>query len=333
MIFKSGFARDNQRALFPLRAEKRVALRPPCRIRSGRRFRLDCGATLRVGGAPLRAFGRGHNGAASLATLLAAKTEGQRIAEPSKAEAMKKQHMAMMNGPKLEIAMLVFPGFYLPDLINPLAVFEGLMNTNVHLVWKSLAPVQTGSPSRQNLILITPNCLFKDYPDKLDVLFVPGGSPGTAAAMEDAELLGFLAEKGKTARFVTSVCIGSLVLGAAGLLDGYKATSHWNTFDILPLFGAIPTRGRVVADRNRITGGVTAGLDFGLTIAARLRDEDYAKGTQLILEYNPEPPFDAGSPETAGAKLTALMNEMLAPSNKAMREAAVRRQKRLKAKI
>lgn len=254
----------------------------------------------------------------------------QQAGDTASAETLKKRHMAMMNGPKLEIAMLVFPDFYLPDLINPLAIFEGLMNTNIHLVWKSLEPFKTGSGGRQNLIPITPTCLFKDCPNNLDVLFVPGGSPGTLAVMEDPKVLNFLAEKGKTARFVTSVCTGSIILGAAGLLKGYKATSHWNTFDLLPFFGAIPTKERVVTDRNRITGGgVTAGLDFGLTIAAKLRDEDYAKGTQLILEYNPQPPFDAGSPETAGKELTGLMSEMLAPSHKAMREAAIRSQKRL----
>lgn len=280
-----------------------------------------------------REFGK-TAGAAALGSLLAARVQGQQKPETAKAAEMKKRHLAMMNGARLEIAMLVFPGFYLPDLINPLAVFEGLMNTEIYLVGKSLAPVQTGSPSRQNLIPITPNRAFKDCPEKLDVLFVPGGSMGTAAAMEDAETLDFLAARGETARFVTSVCTGSMILGAAGLLKGYKATSHWNTFDLLPLFGATPTKRRVVTDRNRITGGgVTAGFDFGLTIAARLRDEDYAKGTQLILEYNPEPPFDAGTPETAGAELTALMSEMLAPSNKAMRAAAVKAQKRLKMKI
>lgn len=268
-------------------------------------------------------------GAATLATLLAAKTEAQQQTSSSAAD-LKKRHLAMMNGRKLEIAMLVFPGFYLPDLINPLAIFEGLMNTNIRLVAKSLDAIKSERRNRADLIPIKPTTIFKDCPENLDVLFVPGGSPGTAAAMEDAETLDFLAQRGKTARYVTSVCTGSLILGAAGLLKGYRATSHWNTFDLLPYFGAIPTKERIVSDRNRITGGgVTAGLDFGLTIAARLRDEDYAKGTQLILEYNPQPPFNAGTPETAGRELTDLMKEMLAPSNQKMREAAMRAQKRL----
>jgi cyclohexyl-isocyanide hydratase len=119
--------------------------------------------------------------------------------------------------------------------------------------------------------------------------------------MSDAETLAFLADRGSTAKYVTSVCSGSLLLGAAGLLKGYKATSHWAARDGLSAFGAIPTDARVVVDRNRITGGgVTAGIDFGLVILAKLRGEDAAKLTQLAMEYDPEPPFQAGSPKTAG---------------------------------
>ena len=121
----------------------------------------------------------------------------------------------------------------------------------------------------------------------------------------------FLKDRGGRAKFVTSVCTGSLVLGAAGLLEGYKATSHWVTTDMLPIFGAIPTDGRVVTDRNRITGGgVTAGIDFGLSLVGKLRDRQYAEGVQLIAEYAPEPPFDAGTPKTAPAEMKALVQGM-----------------------
>ena len=131
--------------------------------------------------------------------------------------------------------------------------------------------------------------------------------------MEDQDVLAFLADKGKTARFVTSVCTGSLILGAAGLLDGYKATSHWVTRDVLKELGAVPTKGRVVVDRNRITGGgVTAGIDFGLQIAALLRSPDYARAIQLYLEYDPAPPYQAGSPEKAPRVVRQFLDDMFA---------------------
>ena len=148
--------------------------------------------------------------------------------------------------------------------------------------------------------------------------------------MEDQEVLTFLAEKGKTARFVTSASTGSLVLGAAGLLQGYKATSHWATRGVLKELGAIPTKGRVVVDRNRITGGaVTAGIDFGLTIAALLRNPDYAKAIQLYLEYEPTPPFNAGSPEKAPPVVRQYLNDMFS----GMRKTAFSLAKRIKIRL
>lgn len=118
--------------------------------------------------------------------------------------------------------------------------------------------------------------------------------------MRDDETLDFIADWGSRAEFVTSVCTGSLLLGAAGLLKGYRATSHWGAISILKEFGAKPVDGRVVEDRNRLTGGgVTAGMDLGLTVVARLRDEFYAQGVQLMAEYAPQPPFNAGTPATA----------------------------------
>ncbi len=194
----------------------------------------------------------------------------------------------------LKIAMLIFPKMVMQDLIGPLTVFN-IMRCEIHLVWKSLQPIVTevGLP-------IAPTTLFSNCPDNLDVLFAPGGLEGSIAAMGDPEVIRFLAERGRAARYVSSVCTGSLVLAAAGLLRGYKATSHWTVRDHLALLGATPINERIVLDRNRITGGgVTAGIDFGLTLAALLRSRAEAEAIQLLIEYAPAPPFNAGRPETA----------------------------------
>jgi len=195
--------------------------------------------------------------------------------------------------PPLEIGMLLYPGLTLLDLIGPQTVFSWFANT--HLVWKTKDLVYSDTG-----IGMQPTCTFETCPRDLDILFVPGGF-GQNQLMADAEVLAFLADRGPKAKYVTSVCSGSLLLGAAGLLKGYKATSHWAARDGLSAFGAIPTDARVVVDRNRITGGgVTAGIDFGLVLLAKLRGDDAAKLTQLAMEYDPEPPFQAGSPKTAG---------------------------------
>jgi cyclohexyl-isocyanide hydratase len=247
-------------------------------------------------------------------------------AEQQHLEAMER-YANLAGGDKVTIGMLVYPGMFLQDLVGPLTVFEALMNREIHLLWKNLDPVANEKPEHPTLIPVKPTTAFKDCPEKLDVLFVPGGVPGTFTMMEDKEVLSFLAEKGQNARFVTSVCTGSLILGAAGLLNGYKATSHWATHDVLKELGAIPTKGRVVSDRNRITGGgVTAGIDFGLQIAANLRNQDYAEAIQLYLEYDPAPPFNAGSPEKAPAIVNQFLNDMFA----GMRDTAFATAKRAK---
>ncbi len=157
------------------------------------------------------------------------------------------------------------------------------------------------------------------------MLFVPGGR-GTVAAMEDEELLAFLRNQAETARYITSVCSGSLVLGAAGLLNGYRATTHWATHDVLDLFdGVSPEKARVVIDRNRVSGGgVTAGIDFGLELLTVLRGESAAKLNQLLMEYDPKPPFEAGSPEGAGEQLTKLAKELMSGFRDAAAAAARR---------
>jgi cyclohexyl-isocyanide hydratase len=194
--------------------------------------------------------------------------------------------------PPLEIGMLLYPGLTLLDLIGPQTVFSWFANT--HLVWKTKTLVYSDTG-----IGMQPTCTFETCPRELDILFVPGGF-GQQQIMNDAEVLAFLADRGPKSKYVTSVCSGSLLLGAAGLLKGYKATSHWAARDGLSAFGAIPTDARVVVDRNRITGGgVTAGIDFGLVLLAKLRGDDAAKLTQLAMEYDPEPPFQSGSPKTA----------------------------------
>jgi cyclohexyl-isocyanide hydratase len=212
--------------------------------------------------------------------------------------------------PPLEIAMLLYPGLTMLDLIGPQTVFSWFANT--HLVWKTkdLVFSDTGFG-------IQPNCTFETCPRKLDVLFVPGGF-GQQRHMSDAEVLAFLADRGSTSRYITSVCSGSLLLGAAGLLKGYKATSHWAAREMLSGFGAEPVDARVVVDRNRITGGgVTAGIDFGLVLLAKLRGDDAAKLTQLAMEYDPEPPFNSGSPKTADPLIMKLaMSAMAAEMEK-----------------
>ena len=210
-----------------------------------------------------------------------------------------------------KVAMLLYPGLTLLDLIAPHAAFAP--TTETHLVWKTTDPVRSDSG-----VAVHPTTTFADCPADLDVLFVPGGQEQAPVAA-DEEVLRFLADRGARARYVTSVCGGSLILGAAGLLRGYRATTHWSGIDVLALFGAEYAEGRVVVDRNRITGGgVTAGLDFGLVVLARLLGEDAAKMTQLMLEYAPAPPFEAGTPETAGPEITAMARAFSEPANKAM---------------
>jgi cyclohexyl-isocyanide hydratase len=220
------------------------------------------------------------------------------------------------NEKRLDIGMLLYPGFTMLDLVGPLTVFG--MHSQIHLLWKSLDPVVSDIG-----IAMVPTTRLEDCPARLDVLFVPGGF-GTAEAMEDAELVEFLKDMAPRADYVTSVCSGSLILGAAGLLEGYRATSHWATRERLRSFGATPIAERVVTDRNRVTGGgVTAGIDFGLVLLAKLRGIEAAQTTQLIMEYDPHPPFDAGSPEKAGPQIVQRVKSLIEEADKQL-ELAVR---------
>lgn len=208
----------------------------------------------------------------------------------------------------LQIGLLVFPQITQLDMTGPLQVFSSLADADVHLVWKTCDPVQSDT-----VLEIKPTITFADCPP-LDVICVPGGF-GTDALLNDEDVHAFLRAQAKGARYVTSVCTGSLVLGAAGLLEGYRAATHWSAIDVVPLFGAELSRERVCIDRNRITGGgITAGIDLGLTVVAELLGRPAAEAVQLRMEYNPAPPFNAGSPETAPPEVLAVMRERMKAS-------------------
>jgi len=197
----------------------------------------------------------------------------------------------------LQIGFLLFPQVQQLDLTGPYDVLASLPDVKVHLVWKDLVPVTASTG-----LLLKPTTTFEDCP-ALDVICVPGGS-GVGPLMEDDQTLGFLKAQAANARYITSVCTGSLVLGAAGLLKGKRATTHWAYHPLLKPLGAIAVNDRVVRDGNLLTGGgITAGIDFALTLAAELFDPAPAELVQLQLEYAPAPPFTAGSPETAPASV------------------------------
>ncbi|HEY8124672.1 MAG TPA: DJ-1/PfpI family protein [Methylocystis sp.] len=226
----------------------------------------------------------------------------------------------------LQIGMLIYPMMFDLDLVGPQTFFNRLGDVNVFYVGKSRAPVMSDLG-----VSYAAHHDFQTCPKDLDILFVPGGLKGTTATMHDGAALDFLADRGSRAGYVTSVCTGSLLLGAAGLLNGYKAAGYWMVRDLLPLFGAELVTQRVVVDRNRVTGaGVTAGLDFGLALAAELRGRELAETLQLLVEYDPQPPFSAGAPETAPAAIVDHLREMRRAELVAAREAVQSAARRLK---
>ncbi len=204
-----------------------------------------------------------------------------------------------------QIAMLVYPDFTALDLVGPQYLLAGLTGAKVHLVSASREPVKTDT----GLHLI-PSMTLDECPEELDILFVPGGARGTIAAMRNRHLVEWVADRGRRAKLLSSVCTGSMILAQAGLLRGKRATSHWVTRDLLSHFGAMPVDERVVWDGNTVTGaGVSAGLDLGLEVVAKLRDDTYAQAMQLLAEYAPRPPFNAGTPRTAPSNVHALVSE------------------------
>jgi cyclohexyl-isocyanide hydratase len=206
---------------------------------------------------------------------------------------------------QLRVGFLLYPYLTQLDLTGPAQVFAAAGGFEFHYLWKNKAPVMSDAG-----IALLPTTTLDECPP-LDIVLIPGG-PGQAALMQDITVLEWLARQGHSAKWLTSVCSGSLLLGAAGLLKGYRAVSHWNYREHLPLFGASIDPARVVQDRNRITGGgVTAGMDVALHIIAHLRGDQVAQEVQLVLEYAPEPPFDCGRPENASAAVVAGAKQRL----------------------
>ncbi|MCC8109094.1 MAG: DJ-1/PfpI family protein [Planctomycetes bacterium] len=222
------------------------------------------------------------------------------------------------------IGFLVFPDMLQLDFTGAYAVLAAGPDVTVHLLWKDVNPIRTSDK-----LLITPDTAITGCP-QLDVVVVPGGG-GVVSLMNDGTVLDFLRRQAAEARWVTSVCTGALVLGAAGLLHGYQATTHWLSHDLLPLFGAEPRRRRVVEDRNRLTGaGVSSSIDMALTLAGRLWGDTVAESIQLNMEYDPSPPYHAGSPESAPREVVAAMRDRSRGRQAERRDAAIAAAERLR---
>jgi cyclohexyl-isocyanide hydratase len=197
----------------------------------------------------------------------------------------------------LHIGSLLFEGIDQIDLTGPFEVLSRLPNSTYRIYAKTMAPVRDVKGLR-----LTPDAILADAPP-LDVLHVPGGH-GQEALMDDAEVLNWIRQLASGACSIFSVCTGALICGAAGLIKGRRATTHWASLHLLPYFGAIPVNERVVMDGAWVfAAGVTAGIDGALRLAAELRGDEVAQAIQLHIAYAPEPPFDSGTPETAPAAI------------------------------
>ncbi|MEO0714472.1 MAG: DJ-1/PfpI family protein [Pseudomonadota bacterium] len=206
----------------------------------------------------------------------------------------------------MNIGFVLFETLTQLDLTGPLQAMTHVPGAAVHLVGQSDAPVQTDTA-----LTIPPTTTFDACP-QLDLICVPGGL-GVAAALSNVQLIDFVKSQAEQARYVTSVCTGAFILGAAGLLDGKKATCHWGYTHLLSSYGAVHTPGRVVRDGNVFTGGgVTAGLDFAITIVAEIAGEETAKAIQLAIEYDPAPPFECGHPDVASDEVKARLAPLYA---------------------
>ena len=220
-----------------------------------------------------------------------------------------------MSETRFRSGMLVFPNLTQLDLTGPYEVLARLPGAETLLLWKSLDPVRS-----EHGLTILPMATLSSSPH-LDLVFVPGGA-GINPLLEDREVLAFLRSAAATARYIVGVCTGSLVLGAAGLLRGRRAATHWMSRDLLRAFGAEPVAERVVVDGNIFTGGgVTAGIDVALTVAAEIAGRAAAEAIQLGIEYAPAPPFGSGSPETADP---AVLSGVLARAEPRQRDRAER---------
>ena len=226
----------------------------------------------------------------------------------------------------IDVGLIMYPGLTQLDLFGPADVLTRMPGTNIKFLWKNLDPVIVDRGLR-----VLPNTTFGQC-QKLDIVCVPGG-PGQIALMDDDETLNFLRRIAPGCKLVTSVCTGSLILGAAGLLKGYRATSHWTSIEQLELFGAKPVHERVVMDRNRITGaGVTSGIDFALRVVEEMTDRATAQQIQLQMEYDPDPPYRCGTPKTAPPEIVDAVRARLHMFQSSRRSASERAAERLEAR-
>jgi cyclohexyl-isocyanide hydratase len=201
-----------------------------------------------------------------------------------------------------DIGFVIFPDLTQLDFTGPQLVLARLPGSAMHIVAKTTDPV----PSDSGLSLM-PTHTYANCPP-LDLICVPGGLRGVIDAMADRDLIEFVQRQARTAKYVTSVCTGAFILGAAGLLKGRRVTTHWAFTELLPLFGATHEKRRVVRDANLITaGGVTSGIDFGLQVVADIAGETVARSIQLSIEYDPDPPFASGHPDRAAAETLAAV--------------------------
>jgi cyclohexyl-isocyanide hydratase len=217
------------------------------------------------------------------------------------------------------VGFLIFPEVTQLDFTGPQQVLARLPQSAMHIVAKSAAPV----PSESGLGLV-PTHTFENCPP-LDLICIPGGNVGVVQAMGDQETIEFVQRQSSTAKYVTSVCTGAFILGAAGLLKGRRATTHWAFTELLPLVGATHEKARIVKDGNVITaGGVTSGIDFGLSVVAEIAGEMVAQAIQLGIEYDPQPPFDSGHPDCAPAAVKATVFPRYEKARSAFRDGIAR---------
>lgn len=207
----------------------------------------------------------------------------------------------------MKIQMFIYPGMTLLDLVGPLQTWSSWPGAEIQIVAQS-----TGSVPTDCGLSVNATHSFDQAWSDPDILFVPGGTEGTFALLDNEDVLTFLEQQGSNAGWITSVCTGSIVLAAAGLLNGYRATTHWMAKDMLPAFGVEVGEGRWVIDRNRASGGgVTAGIDFGLALMAHVSgDEKLAQQVQLAMEYSPSPPYSSGTPEEAPPEILAAVAQL-----------------------
>jgi cyclohexyl-isocyanide hydratase len=221
--------------------------------------------------------------------------------------------------PLFNVGFVIFPDLTQLDFTGPQQVLARLPQSAMHIVAKSAAPV----PSDSGLSLV-PTHTFENCP-RLDLICVPGGTSGVVKAMSDRDTIQLVRGQASTARYVTSVCTGAFVLGVVGLLKGRRATTHWAFTELLPLVGATHHKARIVKDGNVITaGGVTSGIDFGLTVAAEIAGETVAQAIQLGIEYDPDPPFSSGHPDRASDAVKAAVFPRYEKARTAFREGITR---------